>query len=276
MLFCAPWLLIDKFCMVSYHVGEREAVSMFKPKKDAAAKPRRMSGAALQSALSLVALLLGALLTFVRSVDVRVLCYMFCALLIAGGVGAIVYFFMTGAYKHLNDYNFALGVMLLILGCCGIARIGSLESSFKVCMGFLTLAIGIIVLQNTVQLRVVGSGLWVCPLIFTAAIIFGGISILVDFKAVWDLLHYWILIVSGAPGLIGLVVTAIVLRGNEKREGQAAEQPASVPEPEGEALPREQAPAPPETAPETTPAAPKPAEQDPFADLWPDNPLAKE
>ena len=231
-------------------------------------KERRMSGAALQVVLSLVALLLGALLTFVAEVDVRVLCYVFCALLIAAGVAAIVYFFMTGAYKRLDDYNFALGVMLLILGCCGIAKIGALEGSFQVCMGILTLIIGVIALQNTVQLKITDSALWICTLIFTALIIFGGITILVDFRVVWNLLQYWILILTGVLALNSLIMTAAVLRGNAKREQKAAEQPESAPEPPTE-------PAVPE--PEQVIAVPEPpteaaAQADPFADLWPEDP----
>lgn len=232
-------------------------------------KPRRMSGAALQAVLSAVALLLGALLTFVPDVSVRTLCYAFCALLIAAGVAAIVYFFMTGAYKRLDDYNFALGVLLLILGCCGFAQIGALELSFRTWMGFLTLVIGVIMLQNTVQMRSVDSGLWICALIFTALVIFGGIVIVADITAVWNALGFWIPTVAGALGIVTLILTAIALRGAAKRAEKAAEEPAA---------PAETEPAAQETAAAAEPAAPAtgtPAEtppQDEFASLWPDDP----
>ena len=178
-----------------------------------------MSGAALQLVLSLAGILLGALLTFVEGLDVRTLCYVFCVLLVAAGVAAIAYFFLSGAYKRLDDYNFALGVMLLILGCCGFARIESMEGSFLAYMGFLVLATGIVALQNTVQLRVVGSGAWPVGLLFTAVILFGGITILLDIRVIWDAVQYWILIVSGVLGLAGLILTAFALRKAAKQEG---------------------------------------------------------
>ena len=220
---------------------------MAKTKKEG--KERRMSGAALQAVLSAVALLLGVLLTFVADVNVRTLCYVFCAMLIAAGVAAIVYFFMSGAYRRLDDYNFALGVLLLVLGCCGFARIAALETSFQACMGILALIIGIIALQNTVQLKITDSSLWICMLIFTALIIFGGVTILIDIRAVWDLLEYWILIIAGVLGLIGLILTAVVLRGAAKREEKAAKEPAPAPEAPAES-----------------------DSKDAFPELWPDDP----
>ncbi len=187
-------------------------------------KRRRMSGSALQLMLALASLLLGSLLTFVTELDVRTLCYVFCIVLVAAGVAAIAYFFLSGAYRRLDDYNFALGVMLMILGCCGFARIEGMEGSFLAYMGFLVLALGIVALQNTVQLRVVGSALWPVGLLFTAVILFGGITILLDIRAVWDKVQYWILIVSGVLGLAGLIMTAIVLH----RTAREAASPAGV------------------------------------------------
>lgn len=183
----------------------------------------RISGAALEIILSALCILLAVLLLFVEGMEIKTLCYVFCGVLLAGGIVAIAYFFFTGAYKKLDDYNFALGTAMLILGVCGIIRVDALVSSFKLCMGFLVLTCGILSLQNTVQLWVVREKLWICLLVFTLVTLFGAVSVIMDIAAIWNALTYWILIVGGGLTLLGLIITSILLHRNAKREAAAAQ-----------------------------------------------------
>lgn len=183
----------------------------------------RISGAALEIIMSALCILLAVLLLFVEGMEIKTLCYVFCGVLLAGGIVAIAYFFFTGAYKKLDDYNFALGTAMLILGVCGIIRVDALVSSFKLCMGFLVLTCGILSLQNTVQLWVVREKLWICLLVFTLVTLFGAVSVIMDIAAIWNALTYWILIVGGGLTLLGLLITSILLHRNAKREAAAAQ-----------------------------------------------------
>ena len=177
----------------------------------------RISGAALEISLSVLCILLAVLLLFVEGMEIKTICFVFCGLLLAGGIVAIAYFFFSGAYKKLDDYNFALGVALLILGFCGLIRVDALVSSFKLCMGFLVLACGILTLQNTVQLWVSKQKAWICLLVFTLIILFGAITVIMDIAVIWNALTYWILIVCGGLTLLGLGLTSILLRRTAKR-----------------------------------------------------------
>lgn len=183
---------------------------------------QKLSGGVLVIMLTSALVLLGALLIFVPDIDIRTLCVVFCVVMVAAGVAAIVYFFATGAFWRMDDYNFAFGVLLLILGCCGFAQLDALEASFLPLMGILLLIVGAVALQNTVQLRLTGSVLWIGALVFTVLILFCGVVVITNVKAVINALGYWLLIAGGALGLITMFVTGIFLRNAAKRPAAAA------------------------------------------------------
>ena len=198
---------------------------------------QKLSGGVLLILLTSALVLLGALLLCVPDIDIRTLCVLVCVVLVAAGVAAIVYFFATGAFWRMDDYNFAFGVLLLILGCCGFAQLDALEASFLPLMGILLLIVGVVALQNTVQLRLAGSVLWIGALVFTVLILFCGVVVLTNVKPVIDALGYWLLIGGGALGLITMFVTGIFLRNAAKRPAEEAA-PVQAPEaPERPVLP---------------------------------------
>ena len=199
-----------------------------KPEKSERSRQKLSSGVLL-ILLTSALVLLGALLTFVPDIDIRTLCVVFCVVLVAAGVADIVYFFATGAFWRMDDYTFAFGVLLLILGCCGFTQLDSLEASFLSLMGILLLIVGVAALQNTVQLRLTGSVFWIGALVFTVLILFFGVVVITNVKAVINALGYWLLIGGGALGLITMFVTGIFLRNAAKRPAEEAA-PVQAPE----------------------------------------------
>lgn len=186
----------------------------------------KRDGLTIQIILSAVSILLGVLLLFVPQVQTTTLCYAFCGALIAAGVAAIVVFFVSEAYKNLHDYNFALGVVLLVLGCCGLLRVDDLAADFALYMGFTALILGVVILQSMVQMRVLQNKLWIVELILTIVSILGAVFVLADVKPVINAVEgfaYWVILIAGAASLISLLLSSIGIHRNVKKEEKAAE-----------------------------------------------------
>ena len=195
-------------------------------KRKGRGEKRGANGVILQLILSAVCIGIGALLIFVPSVQIKQLCYIFCGGLILGAVVEIAKFFITHAYDRLHDYSFSTGIMLLILGVCGVLRIGSLVDHFEVAIGFAALALGIVILQGMVQLNVVDNLLWVLLMIFTTLILVGSVLILLDIQAVTSLIpgfSYWLLFCSGIASIVSLLFVALGLYLYRRKRRKAAE-----------------------------------------------------
>ena len=86
------------------------------------------SSVVTQILFSAVAIVLGYLLLFKPSIQVITLCQILCGSLVAVGVVAIVSFFLSGDFKRIDRYGFAIGTMLIILGCIGLLRINEVTA----------------------------------------------------------------------------------------------------------------------------------------------------
>ena len=191
---------------------------------DSKTNSKKMGGMTVQIILSAISILLGVLFLFVPQVQVTTLCYVFCAALIVAGIVAIVSFFMSEAYKKVDDYHFASGVVLLILGICGLLRVNDLARDFETYLGLVVLILGVVILQGTVQLRVLNNVMWIVELILTVVTLFGAIVILANIKAVMNAIDgftYWVLIVAGAASVVSLIISSLGVHRNKKKESKA-------------------------------------------------------
>ena len=174
----------------------------------------------MQIIISVVCIALGLLLIFVPQVDVTVLSYIFCAALIVSGVVAIVAFFLTGAYKSLHNYQFAVGSLLLILGCCGLLRADELANRLDLYIGLIALTLSVVILQSTVQMKVLENKLWIAEIVLTVVSLIGSVIILADVRAILDHVTdftYWALTVVGALSLVSLLLVSIGLKAENKK-----------------------------------------------------------
>lgn len=187
---------------------------------------RRPDGLVVQVVLALVSLALGIVLLLLPQIQVRTLCYVFCGAVIAAGIGSISMFFVTQAYKRLHEYGFALGVLLLILGCIGLKRAEAMAADFQGYLGFAALLSGVLMLQGTVQLRVLGNRLWIPDLVLTAPCLIGSALVLADARPVLKAIPgfaYWALLITGALSLVSLLFSSIGVYGEKKRMEKAEE-----------------------------------------------------
>ena len=226
-------------------------------------RSRQPDALMIQIIVACISILLSLLLLFVPQVSISVLCYIFCGGMIAVGVGMIVSFFLAEAYKQMHNYFFSLGVMSIILGCCGLLRNGELCDRFTFFIGVTALVLSVFILQNMVQMRVLRNPLWVIELVLAVPSLIGAILVLVDLKPLLKKLPtfpYWALLIASGLSLISLLLTSLgLLSANRHAQKQAEGNPPAPPTP-GSAAPA----APPVNVP-STPAAPPaaPAEEAP-------------
>ena len=85
-----------------------------------------------QILLAAVAIALGYLLLFGKSVALITLCQILCGGIVAIGVASIASFFLAGDYRRIDRYGFALGTLLVLMGLIGLIRINEVTANFEI------------------------------------------------------------------------------------------------------------------------------------------------
>lgn len=181
----------------------------------------RPDGMVMQIVASLLCVGIGALLLFVPEVNVLYMCYCFCAALIVVGITLTVSYFVSAAYKKLNDYRFAIGILLIILGCIELLRAEILAEELMFIIGLVTLILAVIIMQSAVQMRILESKAWIAQLIFTIISMIGAVFVLVDFKPVTGRINgfaYGVMALTGVLCLLSLIIEAIILKLVKNKE----------------------------------------------------------
>ena len=194
---------------------------------------RKSDGIVLQIFASILCIAVGVLFLFVPGMQTMTICYIFCIGLIAAGIFQIARFFLTEAYISLHDYSFAMGVLFIVLGICGLLRINILSEHFALAMGFAALLLGTLILQGTVQMKIIGNYVWILLALFTVAVLAGAITVILGIESLLSLIAnatWWILLVSGGASLISLGIVALCLflfrrKRDREEEKDADEEP---------------------------------------------------
>ena len=164
-----------------------------------------------------VAIILGYLLLFEKTVQVVTLCQILCGGLIFVGVVSIVAYFLGGDFKRIDRYGFAIGVI----------RIGDLTANFEMYAAALSLVLGVLILQGTVQIKVLDYAAWILTLILTIACLAGAFCVLAGVRPVTNLIagfSSWLLLVCGGSCLFSMIVTWICILLAGRREKKLAKE----------------------------------------------------
>ncbi len=122
-----------------------------------------------QILLAAVAIALGYLLLFGKSVALITLCQILCGGIVAIGAASIASFFLAGDYRRIDRYGFALGTLLILMGLIGLIRINEVTANFEIYTGLVSLILGVLVLQGTVQMKVLDYPVWILNLVISLA-----------------------------------------------------------------------------------------------------------
>ena len=160
-------------------------------------------------------ILVGGVMLFVDGVKELYLIYMISALLIALGIGLIVKYFVTEAYRSVHDYGFSGGALIVILGGCALARAGQLTMQIAAFVGLLVLSVAVVMLQQAMQLHIMRKKVWTVVLAISLVTLLSSVLLLFDISAVTGKVEgfeYWVLLVAGVLTLLCMLISGIGVR----------------------------------------------------------------
>ena len=163
-----------------------------------------------QILLAAVAIALGYLLLFGKSVALITLCQILCGGIVAIGAASIASFFLAGDYRRIDRYGFALGTLLVLMGLIGLIRINEVTANFEIYTGLVSLILGVLVLQGTVQMKVLDYPVWILNLVISLASIAGAFCVLSGITVITGKIagfSSWILLICGCACLFSMLVT---------------------------------------------------------------------
>lgn len=173
--------------------------------------------------VAIVAAVLGALLLFVPQISADKICYLMCGAVVIGGIYSIVHYFLSNAFQEAQDYGFSAGVFLVVLGILGFIKTESIVDFFPVALSVISLLYGVILLQDALDLKRLGSGRWSMVLGVSVVVILVAMADLINpfSKEVQTLLSYWVILVTG----VVLLVSKLMLKMAYTEYERIKEQP---------------------------------------------------
>lgn len=160
-------------------------------------------------------ILVGSVMLFVDGIRDLYLIYMISALLIALGIGLIVKYFVTEAYRSIHDYGFSGGALIVILGGCALTRAEQLTAQIAVFVGLLVLAVAVVMLQQAMQLHIMRKKAWIAVLVISLVTLLSSVLLLFNLGSLTgkvDGFAYWVLLVAGVLTLLCMLISDIGVR----------------------------------------------------------------
>ncbi len=172
-------------------------------------------------------ILLGLLLLFIPQIKPLYLAYILSIAFIVVGIMWIVQYFLTESYRNINRYGFSAGTLLVVLGICAMLKAEEISTYFLLCMGFLIMVMGIVQLQNALDLMALNDPMWKIGLGLSLAVILCAIIIVMNpFQTTENLARftYIIMVIDGIFGIASMIFLAISLKNYEKNQGIKADE----------------------------------------------------
>ena len=121
-------------------------------------------------------------------------------------------YFLHKEFQRTTNYGFSVGTLVVILGAIDLIRAQDIADSIPNYLGILVLIEGVVMLQNTVQLKNLHGDLWIVSLIFSLLSVAGSVVILLDIGNMitrYETAFYGILILVGAFALLSLCFVGV-------------------------------------------------------------------
>ena len=131
---------------------------------------------------SLLLIALGGIMLCTNQVEPVYFCYGAGGCLLVWGIWLISRYFLRKEFQQTTNYGFSVGTLVVILGAVDLIRAKDIVESLSIYIGFVILVIGVVMLQNTVQLKNLRGKLWVVSLIFSLISEAAAIVILLDIR----------------------------------------------------------------------------------------------
>ena len=200
--------------------------------------------------MALVFIGLAAIMLFVPDIELKpeYLCYVVGAAVVIAGIVQIVRYFITDAYKNMNEYGFSIGTLCVILGICILLRAGVIGGVIDLFLGCFVLLMGVVMLQHSLDLRRMADATWGLVIVLAALSMLCGVGLILKpspDKIAYASYIWWIVLIVSAVGFLVNIYTMIRLAVYKHKENKkpeittptdTTEQPGTA-EPSGSAEP---------------------------------------
>jgi uncharacterized membrane protein HdeD (DUF308 family) len=143
------------------------------------------------------------------------------------GIVQIVRYFVNDAYRNMNEYGFSIGTLMIILGICVLLRAEVISGVIDLVLGVVVLLMGIIMLQHSLDLKRMNDAVWGLVIVIAALVIACGVVLILKpspLQISYEVLIWWIVLISSALGLIVNLYTMIRIALYTHKEKKQAEQ----------------------------------------------------
>ena len=164
---------------------------------------------------SLLLIALGGIMLCTNQVEPIYFCYGAGGCLLVWGIWLISRYFLRKEFQQTTNYGFSVGTLVVILGAVDLIRAKDIVESLSIYIGFVILVVGVVMLQNTVQLKNLRGKLWVVSLVFSLISEAAAIVILLDIRHIISRhvkILYIIQIAVGCFALLCLCFVAVRTR----------------------------------------------------------------
>lgn len=161
---------------------------------------------------SLLMIALGSIMLIADDVKMVYFCYGAGGCLLVWGIWLISRYFLHKEFQQTTNYGFSVGTLVVILGAIDLIRAQDIADTIPTYLGILVLVEGVVMLQNTVQLKNLKGGLWMVSLVFSLLSVAASVVILLDIKHIISehmAILYITQIVVGAFALFSLCCVGV-------------------------------------------------------------------
>lgn len=178
-------------------------------------------------AVSAIFIVLGLLLLLVPQIKPVYIAYAMSIAFVVVGIIWIVQYFLTEAYRNINRYGFSAGTLCVILGICAMLKAEAISGYFLLCMGILILVMGVVKLQNALDLKALEASTWKAVLGLALAVMICAVIVIMNpFQKTEDLARftYIIMVADGIFSIISILCLAVRLKKCEKNKDMKTEE----------------------------------------------------
>ncbi len=171
--------------------------------------------------ISALLLVIGGTQLFYPRFRLEYFVYMIGGILCVSGVWMAASYFSRQLYRRLSSYDFSLGILFLISGILVIVRAFEIIKHMPLMLGMLCMLIGVILLQNALQVRILKGKIWGFLLVFSLLTVGAAVLMILNPARIlftYETVLYGVLSAVGAGALIVQLIAAFFTHRLKKDE----------------------------------------------------------
>lgn len=169
---------------------------------------------------SIFLIALGLVMFSVKTTMFGPFCKLLSSIIVIIGLYSMISYFVKDQYKNTGNYGFVSGASILALGAIAFINSGNLVAVFPLILGYIILVLGLLLIQHTIDMKLLQKGPWALSLVFAVILFVCGIFVIVNPDSFVDTNFYSfciILIIAGVFTIISTVCYMVsVMRFNKE------------------------------------------------------------